>query len=525
MKVQNPVLRGFHPDPSLVRGADGYYIATSTFEWFPGVRIFYSKDMANWELVTHALTDDSVLDMAGMDTACGIWAPNLTYCAGTYYLMYTLVYTNRSRFKDTWNYLMTAKDVRGPWSKPKFINCSGFDPSLFHDTDGKKYVVNMTMDYRPDKERFSGIDIQEYDEKAEKLIGKPVRVYRGSCRGFTEGPNVLKYNGKYYLTCAEGGTEFGHCSVILRADQIWGPYEECPHNPIISSHGKDCLLQRAGHMQLMEDMDGNWYMAHLCSRTLDGFSIMGRETAIQNVEWRKDGWPKLSANEKADPEEYFDVPNADVKLRRREWKYDFKNGEIPLDFLTLRKSFESNGLIVENGKLHMKGGCSLLSKYHQCMLARTQENLDCDFEVVMEFNPKHKGHLAGLVVYYNYDNMYHLRITRDEKGKKAEVCSVVNREMTCSEPVYLPENSTKYRLLSKIRHIEVRFYLECLGMQKEIFDEMQLQQVGTCYDMRNISDEHVAGNGFTGAMLGVCCIDVQGDGICADISEMAYQEE
>lgn len=193
MRIQNPVLRGFHPDPSLVRTGDGYYIATSTFEWFPGVCIFYSDDLADWELVSHGLTDDSLVDMTGIDSACGIWAPNLTYCDGTFYLMYTIVYTNRSRFKDTWNYLTTAKDVRGPWSKPVFLNCSGYDPSLFHDTDG---------------------------------------------------PNIMKHDGWYYLVCAEGGTEFGHCSVMLRSRSIWGPYEEEPNNPVISSAGKDCLLQR-----------------------------------------------------------------------------------------------------------------------------------------------------------------------------------------------------------------------------------------------------------------------------------------
>ena len=517
MKVQNPILRGFHPDPSLVKGGDGYYIATSTFEWFPGICIFYSSDLANWELVSHGLVDDTDVDLTGIDTACGIWAPNLTYCDGIYYLMYTIVYTNRSRFKDTWNYLITAKDVRGPWSKPMFVNCSGFDPSLFHDTDGRKYVVNMTMDYRPDKNRFSGIDIQEIDVKTGKMLGEPVRVYRGSERGFTEGPNVMKYNGTYYLICAEGGTEYGHCSVMLRSDSIWGTYEDCPYNPIISSSGKQCQLQRAGHMQVIEVTDGKWYMAHLCSRPLDNFSILGRETALQNVEWTEDGWIRLSANDTATPEDDFDVPDVKENTRPKIWKYDFQDGIIPLDFLTLRKSFVANGIFVKQNKLHIRGGCSLLSKYHQGFLARTQESLDCDFSAVMEFEPRRLNHLAGIAVYYNYDNFYQLRITRDENGKKAEVCSVVNRDMVCSKPVYLPEECSTYRLIAKIRQKELQFYLK-------LNDEGEEIAVGESLDMRNISDEHVHGNGFTGSMLGVGCTDVQGDGVWADFTEIRYEE-
>lgn len=518
MKVQNPVLRGFHPDPSLLRAEDGYYIATSTFEWFPGVCIFYSKDLANWELVAYGLTDDKAVNMTGIDSACGIWAPNLTYYDGFFYLMYTIVYTNRSRFKDTWNYLVTAKDVRGPWSEPVFMNCSGFDPSLFHDTDGRKYLVNMTMDYRPDENRFSGVDIQEFDVKTGKLIGEPRRVYKGSHRGFTEGPNVMKHDGRYYLVCAEGGTEFGHCSVILRSDNIFGPYEDYPHNPVISSAGKDCLLQRAGHMQVIEGMDGRFYMAHLCSRPIDGFSILGRETAIQNVEWTADGWLKLSANDTATPEEYFDVPVTELKERRKSFRYDFSDGKIPLDFMTLRNSFEANGITIQNGRLHIEGGCSVLSKYHQGLAARVQESVNCDFLAKMHFIPRHLNHLAGIVVYYNYDNVYHLRITQDERGRKAEVCSVVNKEMECSNPVYLKTGSDILWLTARIRERNVNFYISYPDSEEEI-------AVGGTYDMRNISDEHIDGNGFTGSMLGVNCIDVQGDGVCAEFSEIVYQEK
>ena len=146
MKVNNPVLPGFNPDPSLVRVGEDYYIATSTFEWFPGVCIHHSRDLVNWEIISYALTDEQEMDLTGIDTACGIWAPNLTYCDGVFYLLYTIVNTNRHRFKDTHNFLVTATDIKGPRSKPVVLNCSGFDLALFHDVGGREWGVHMIVE-------------------------------------------------------------------------------------------------------------------------------------------------------------------------------------------------------------------------------------------------------------------------------------------------------------------------------------------------------------------------------------------
>lgn len=517
MLVQNPVIPGFHPDPSLVRVGDDYYIATSTFEWFPGVCIHHSKDLVNWEIISYALTDDDSVNLTGIDMSCGIWAPNLTYADGTFYLAYTIVYTDRSKFKDTHNFLVTAKDVTGPWSKPIVLNRSGFDPSIFHDTDRKKYLVNMTMDYRENHYRFSGIDVQEYDALNHRLIGDPVRVFRGTSRGTTEGPNIMKHNDWYYLVCAEGGTGFGHCVTVVRSKSIYGPYEECPYNPIMTSSGKDCPLQRAGHAQVIKGQDGNWYMAHLCSRPVDEFSILGRETGIQNVHWTEDEWFLLSRNIEGSPELFYEVPVDVPQKLNRSSKVDFSNGIIPMEYMTLRQSFETNGITIKDKTLCIKGGCSIASKYQQGLLARTQQSFDCDFTVAMRFEPRHLNHIAGLLVYYNYDNCYHLRMTRDEKGKYINISSLVNKELNDSEPIYLPEEIEICYLKAEIRLKDVQFWYS--------LDEVNYSTIGPKLDMRNISDEHIDGNGFTGSMLGVNCEDLQGDGIYAEFIYLDYQEK
>jgi xylan 1,4-beta-xylosidase len=532
MKIKNPVIPGFHPDPSLLRVGEDYYIATSTFEWFPGVRIHHSKDLVNWELAAYALKDDTAVDMTGLDMSCGIWAPNLTYDNGTFYLAYTIVYTDRPTFKDTHNFVITAENIKGPWSKPVPLSRSGFDPSIFHDTDGKKYLVNMTMDYREKKYRFSGIDVQEYDAVNKKLTGEPVRIFRGTSRGTTEGPNIMKRNGWYYLVCAEGGTGIRHCVTVVRSKSIHGPYEECPYNPIMTAMDKpECELQRAGHAQVIEGVDGNWYMAHLCSRPLSGYSILGRETGIQNVHWTEDGWFRLTANDGGNPELYFEVPDSEKTvngitygaishsgnfLPNRSEKTTFESGEIPLSYMTLRRSFKTNGIEVKDGVLRIQGGCSLASKYQQGLLARPQQSFNCDFTTAIRFNPKNLNHIAGLLVYYNCDNCYHLRITKDKRGKLINLTSVSNKNINDSDPVYLQEDTDIYYLKAEIRREEVKFYYSINGED--------YQGVGQIQDMKNISDEHIEGNGFTGSMVGVNCSDLQGDGVYADFLWLNYNE-
>lgn len=170
-KIKNPILPGFNPDPSIVRVDDDYYIATSTFEWFPGVQIHHSKDLVHWRLLTHPLTRISQLDLKGNISSCGVWAPCLSYSDGLFYLIYTNTRNYHSNFKDCHNYLTTARDIMGPWSEPVYLNSSGFDPSLFHDNNGRKWLVNMLWDHRKGKNPFAGIVLQEYDPKQEKLIG------------------------------------------------------------------------------------------------------------------------------------------------------------------------------------------------------------------------------------------------------------------------------------------------------------------------------------------------------------------
>jgi xylan 1,4-beta-xylosidase len=302
MTIRNPILRGFNPDPSIVRVGDDYYIATSTFEWFPGVQIHHSRDLANWQLIGRPLARASQLDMRGNPDSCGVWAPDLTYAGGRFHLMYTDVkrYGRTTvdgavgaSFRDFHNYWVWSDRIDGEWSDPVHLNSSGFDPALFHDDDGRSWMLNMLWDHRPGRRRFGGVLIQEMDLGGGRLLGDRHLIFEGTPLGFTEGAHLYKRDGWYHLLVAEGGTERKHAVVMARSRSLLGPYEPHPDGPVLTAAGKpDAALARAGHGDLVETPEGETWMVYLCGRPLPASDrcVLGRETAIQPMRWCEDGW-------------------------------------------------------------------------------------------------------------------------------------------------------------------------------------------------------------------------------------------
>lgn len=250
MKISNPVLPGFDADPSMIRVGDTYYIANSTFDWWPGVRLHESRDMVHWNLLPGPLNRVSQLDMKGNPSGGGIWAPDLSYADGKFWLIYTDVKIVNGAFKDCANYLVTADDIRGPWSDPIRVNGVGFDASLFHDTDGRKYLVQQTWDFREYHHPFDGITLTEFDVKTMQLKPETARtIWRGTDVKLVEGPHLYAINGWYYLFCAEGGTQYEHQESVARSrtlDEL--SFESMPSNPFISNFDTPgTYLQKQGH--------------------------------------------------------------------------------------------------------------------------------------------------------------------------------------------------------------------------------------------------------------------------------------
>jgi xylan 1,4-beta-xylosidase len=252
MTINNPILKGFNPDPSITRVGEDYDIATSTFEWFPGVQIHHSRDLVNWALVARPLNRISQLDMRGVPDSGGVWAPCLSYHEGTFYLVYSNVHSFQGVWKDTPNFLVTTDDILGDWSEPTFLSSTGFDGSLFHDVDGRKYYLSMLVDHRRGK-FFGGVTIQEYVVAQQKLIGTAEHFFPGTELGLTEGPHLYRKDGYYFLITAEGGTEYNHAVSVARSKSLKGPYEVHPDNPLLSARDHPAApLQKTGHGDMVE---------------------------------------------------------------------------------------------------------------------------------------------------------------------------------------------------------------------------------------------------------------------------------
>lgn len=304
MKIANPVLPGFEADPSMIRVGDTYYIANSTFEWWPGVRLHESQDMVHWRLLPSPLNRTSQLDMRGNPSGGGVWAPDLSYADGRFWLVYADVKVVNGAFKDCTNYLVTAEDIRGPWSDPIRINGVGFDASLFHDADGRKYLVQQTWDFREYRHSFDGITLTEFDTATMALMPHTERtLWSGTDVRLVEGPHLYAIDGYYYLFAAEGGTVWTHQEVVARSRTLEAhSFEAMPSNPLLTNFDTPrSYLQKQGHGSLVNTPGGQWYYASLCARPWHaegesvtdprGWCTLGRETAIQQVGWDDDGWP------------------------------------------------------------------------------------------------------------------------------------------------------------------------------------------------------------------------------------------
>jgi xylan 1,4-beta-xylosidase len=536
--IENPVLPGFNPDPCILRVRNDYYIATSTFQWWPGVQIHHSRDLRHWRLLTHPLDRLSQLDLHGVPDSGGVWAPDLSHDGHRFYLVYTNVrhWANRDCFFDTPNFLVTADQISGPWSDPVFLNASGFDPSLFHDRvelggTGRKWVVNMWRDYRQGHNPFAGILLQEFDPGENILIGEPKLIFKGTSIGLTEGPHLYKRQWKdewwYYLVVAEGGTIYQHAVTVARARSIEGPYEVHPENPILTSvHEPELPLQKAGHASFVGTQSGDWFLAHLCGRPLERPGTpnrhcnLGRETAIQPLVWGDDGWPRLRQQTNA-PAVRVPAPDLpDHVFEPESGRDDFDHTELSRHFQTLRTPLDPSwiSLTARPGFLRLYGRESLNSRHYQSLVGRRLQAFRARAETCVEFEPKTFQQMAGLVAIYDTANWVYLRISRDEKlGRTLATLTSDNGDYGEPLPREFPIEEAGRVFLA-------------IDFDQEIFrfqfspDGAEWIPIGPDFKSARLSDEHCGGLGFTGTFIALCAQDLSGRRLPADFDYFDYRD-
>jgi xylan 1,4-beta-xylosidase len=520
--IKNPILRGFYPDPSVSRVGDDYYIATSTFEWYPGVQILHSRNLQDWALVARPLREARLLELSGVPDSCGIWAPCLTHADGKFWLCYTVVRRFAGNFKDAHNYLTTCDTVDGEWSDPVYMNSSGFDPSLFHDDDGRKWHINMVWDHRPNRSRFGGIVLQEYSVAETCLVGTPSIIFTGSETGLTEGPHLYKHDGLYYLMTAEGGTGYEHAVTLARAKNIQGPYEIDPQTHVMTAVDKpDATLQRTGHASLVDTPDGKWYLAHLCSRPIAGAnrrSVLGRETALQAVTWDAGGWLRL-----LEPETAYVAATSHPLLNKR---YDFGDEALADDFQWLRTAHSARlfSTTARTGFLRLIGRESIGSLFESSLVARRQQHFNYVAETKLEFAPENFQQMAGLVAYYNSHKFHYLYITREEDSGR-QLCIM----SCCGDPSLDLNFPALHSIDDAMSHgpLWLRCKVEGVALQFSFStDGEKWLDIGPQLDASVLSDE--AGStehaNFTGAFVGMACQDISGQALHADFEYFEYRE-
>jgi xylan 1,4-beta-xylosidase len=402
----NPILPGFYPDPSICRVGQDYYLVTSTFAYFPGIPVFHSRDLINWEQIGYALDRPSQLDLDGVGHSEGIFAPTIRYYQGAFYL----TTTNISKGG---NFIVKANNPAGPWSDPYWLpDAPGIDPSLFFNSDGKAYYVGTRP--APEGPKYFGnweIWLQELDLKQMKLTGESIPLWRGAIQNvaWPEGPHLYFKNGWYYLLISEGGTDYYHAITVARSKDIAGPYEGNPANPILTHRqlGRFYPIQNVGHGDLVQTQNGEWWMVALGSRPYGGYyRNLGRETFLLPVVW-EDGWPVVSPGNGRVEQSYI-VPNlASAPLKSEESRDEFEAPVLEKCWQFLRTPREAFWSLSERPsylRLYAKPA-RMTDLASPAFIGRRQQHFDFTVKTVMEFQPE-PGEEAGLVLIQSNEYQY-----------------------------------------------------------------------------------------------------------------------
>lgn len=403
---KNPVIPGFHPDPSVCRVGEDYYLVTSSFDYFPGIPIFHSQDLVNWRQLGHVLTRESQLQLGGQfppGWSEGIYAPTIRYHAGFFYVITTNISIQKS-------FYVWAEHPEGPWSEPVFLEgWGGVDPSLFFDEDGKVYLTGTTNFFGEQP----GIYQAELDIKSGEILTERRLIWEGTGGSHPEGPHLYRINGWYYLMVAEGGTEYGHMETISRSHNPYGPFDSNPANPILSNRSTPKPIQATGHADLIQAADGSWWCVFLGIRPVAGAKrhILGRETNLAPVSWDEEGWPVVGNNGIAELEHDAGIlPLGDpVTWEPRD---NFDSGILgPVWNFYRNPVLDSWSLKEHSSCLTLLGqACSLSDKGSPAFVGRRQQHKNCEINILLEFEPTADGEEAGLTVFMN--EKFHYEIAK-----------------------------------------------------------------------------------------------------------------
>ncbi|HUQ61144.1 glycoside hydrolase family 43 protein [Lentzea sp.] len=481
----NPILAGSHPDPSVCRAGDDYYLVTSTFEYFPGLPVYHSRDLVHWRQLGHVLDRPSQLPLQGVRASGGLYAPTIRHHDGVFYVVCTLVGGTR----ESGNFVVTATDPAGDWSEPQWLpDADGFDPSLFFDDDGRAWWTAT----REIENGRNEIYLREFDPAKLALVGEEHVVLHGIVRGsvWLEAPHVYKVDGRYVMVCAEGGTDFEHSVVVASSGSITGPYAPSKLNPVLTHRhlGRDHPIAAVGHADLVRTQHGQWYAVLLATRPYGGYYYnLGRETFLVPVSWEADG-PVFSPGT-GRVEESYPVPD----LPAHPWPAapeDFSSPELGGEWMFLRTPESRFWSVTERpGHLRLRVRPeSITERANPSIVLRRQQHQDFHVSCALEFRPGGPSEAAGLVLLQNDD--HHVRLLLGSGGEVSLVLRAGGRD----EPLARTEVGGSVVRLGFEAHGQSHQALVAMG-------SAVWRPLGEPFDGRVLSTP-VAG-GFTGVHIGL----------------------
>ncbi len=398
---RNPVISGFHPDPSIVRVGSSYFLVNSTFAYYPGLPVYRSSDLVNWHQIGNAIDRPDMFDFSRLGVARGIFAPTIRHHDGLFYIINTCIDCGL-------NFIITAKDPAGPWSSPMFLpSVDGIDPDLFFDDDGRVWITNNGPPIgRPMYDGHRAIWIQEFDLKSGKLVGPRSVIVNGGVHFdekpiWTEGPHIFKRDGYYYLLAAEGGTAGNHSETVYRSRSVKGPYVPGPINPILTQRDLDPKrpfpVYATGHADFVETPGGKWWAVFLGTRPYEAnLSNLGRETFLLPVDWPKGGWPLILPKGSVVPQRPH---GPTVKGDAGSWRDDFLTPTLAPQWLMLGTPKERWFRVAPHALSLVPRAASLGSKANPAFLAIRQRHEDAIVETELLYAPAMEGDRAGLVIF------------------------------------------------------------------------------------------------------------------------------
>jgi xylan 1,4-beta-xylosidase len=417
--IQNPILSGYYPDPSIVKVGSDYYLINSTFSHYPGLPISHSKDLKNWKHIGYVITDPKQMNFMGETVSRGLFAPSISYHDGLFYVTCTDI-------DNDGNFVVTATNPAGPWSAPvKIPEVRGIDPSIYFE--GEKAYIVYNSDAPDNKPLYSGhrtLRMYEFDYKNLKVVGEEVLLVNGGVDLSTkpvwiEGPHIYKRNDYYYLCAAEGGTSVDHSQVILRSKNVKGPYIPYENNPILTQRhlepNRKKPITSTGHADLVEGPDGNTYAVFLAVRPYEGdYYNTGRETFIAPVKWTEDGWPIINPDFEEVQYQYTfnwkEVPQKKALPQSGSFGYrlDFKNGIDP-SLLFLRtydpswfKTSKKEGLTMNLLPT------TIMELGNPAFVGKRQQHLVASTSIELNFNAESSNEQAGLTIFQSDFHFYFL---------------------------------------------------------------------------------------------------------------------